>query len=208
MHTYALMVNVPGRQRAYAAGGALPGAPFSAAAGFAFGLAFHHAGEYMYANRWRRRDFRANQAIEPGVDGTFEQKLVRSRSNKRQDTARPGNIRLAELGLHRLEDCRDAIVVVDLIEIAKAQCAAYTKVELPFDTSPRCAPLAATRVPDGADDPPPVWWAPMLAFRSWRGVSDKRYPSGLPRGLQARGGRSCSPQRPVGRCGSPGVGAA
>ncbi|OYW99996.1 MAG: hypothetical protein B7Z12_17000, partial [Caulobacter vibrioides] len=30
-----------------------------------------------------------------------------------------------------------------------------------------------------ADDPPSFQWTPMLAFRSWRGVSDEREASGL-----------------------------
>ena len=37
------------------------------------------------------------------------------------------------------------------------------------------------------DDPPPVWWTPMLAFRSWRGVSDEWYAPGVSGGLQTRG---------------------
>ncbi|MFT4936393.1 MAG: hypothetical protein ACI9LT_003109 [Pseudoalteromonas distincta] len=36
-------------------------------------------------------------------------------------------------------------------------------------------------------DPPSFWWTPMLAFRSWRGVSDERYAPGVSGGLQAGG---------------------
>ncbi len=39
-----------------------------------------------------------------------------------------------------------------------------------------------------ADDPPSFQWTPMLAFRSWRGVSDEREASGLSGDLQTRSG--------------------
>ena len=34
-------------------------------------------------------------------------------------------------------------------------------------------------------DPPPFWWTPMLAFRSWRGVSDECSTPELPGFFQA-----------------------
>ena len=37
-------------------------------------------------------------------------------------------------------------------------------------------------------DPPSFQWTPMLAFRSWRGVSDEREASGLSGDLQTRSG--------------------
>ena len=37
-------------------------------------------------------------------------------------------------------------------------------------------------------DPPSLEWTPMLAFRSWRGVSDEREASGLSGDLQTRSG--------------------
>ena len=36
-------------------------------------------------------------------------------------------------------------------------------------------------------DPPSVWWTPMLAFRSWRGVSDECSTPELSGFFQARG---------------------
>ena len=40
----------------------------------------------------------------------------------------------------------------------------------------------------GIIDPPSFQWTPMLAFRSWRGVSDEREASGLSGDLQTRSG--------------------
>ena len=37
-------------------------------------------------------------------------------------------------------------------------------------------------------DPPSFRWTPMLAFRSWRGVSDERYAPGVSGGFQTGGG--------------------
>jgi len=47
-------------------------------------------------------------------------------------------------------------------------------------------------------DPPPFRWTPMLALRSWRGVSDERYAPGFSGVFQARGGRSGGHERAVG----------
>ena len=46
------------------------------------------------------------------------------------------------------------------------------------------------RGPEGISisDPPPFRWTPMLALRSWRGVSDERYAPGFSGVFQARGG--------------------
>ena len=41
---------------------------------------------------------------------------------------------------------------------------------------------------DADPDPPSFQWTPMLAFRSWRGVSDEYDASGFPGILQTRGG--------------------
>lgn len=39
----------------------------------------------------------------------------------------------------------------------------------------------------GEADPPSLWWTPMLAFRSWRGVSDECSTPGVSGIFQARG---------------------
>jgi hypothetical protein len=39
-----------------------------------------------------------------------------------------------------------------------------------------------------ADDPPPIWWTPMLGFRAGRKVSDEHNAPGISGGLQTRSG--------------------
>ena len=50
--------------------------------------------------------------------------------------------------------------------------------------------MEALYAPDAvltSSDPPSVWWTPMLAFRSWRGVSDECSTPELSGFFQARG---------------------
>ena len=83
------------------------------------------------------------------------------------------------------------------------RCAAVALAEDDLDE----ARLFAVTDVEG-QDPPPVWWTPMLALRSWRGVSDEWYAPGVSGDVQARGGRSGGCERPVGGVGGPGAGSA
>ena len=57
-------------------------------------------------------------------------------------------------------------------------------------------------------DPPSFQWTPMLAFRSWRGVSDEYDASGFPGVFQTRSGGPRGCERPVGGRGGPRAGPA
>ena len=69
-----------------------------------------------------------------------------------------------------------------------AAAAATEGVALVMDTDPQATASRWGQWRAGRDpDPPSFWWTPMLAFRSWRGVSDERYAPGVSGGLQAGG---------------------
>ena len=72
-------------------------------------------------------------------------------------------------------------------------------IRLPEDIERRLADLAAATgrtksfyaheaILEHIGDPPSLQWTPMLAFRSWRGVSDEYDASGFPGVFQTRGG--------------------
>lgn len=81
-----------------------------------------------------------------------------------------------------------------------------TNTEVPRRTL--VAELDAQSTLWSTDDPPSFQWTPMLAFRSWRGVSDEYDAPDFPGYVQARGGGPCGHQRPVGGRGVPRAGSA
>lgn len=60
-------------------------------------------------------------------------------------------------------------------------------VEQPEAPDFTCSAPGLTFTLEATTDPPSVWWTPMLAFRSWRGVSDECSTPELSGFFQARG---------------------